>query len=513
MKSTLFLLGMALSMFSAAQNFIRLYNNFPLSGPLGSVVPMYCIQMTDGRYVMSGASGFLVETDINGVPLSTFSLIDGTTPELSSVNYSCLSQGGDNRIFVGGSKSADTLFFALVDLNDGIIWQKAYDLTGSSLKAMQTSPDGGIIALATSDLELVQSAIPVITKINSDGTLAWQKRYFNALPQYGRMRWESLALTVNGDILLSGVNLDDAGSDTQLVRLDSEGELIWSKTIPSAINFEFGIGLNETSDGNLKCVVASPTSDAYLGTGVLSSSGEWINGKTWSGFSADPLACHIFPDGKTSVVFTNSGDVFYVGGDDNLLFSKTYLIPGDGYLLLSQTFGGNNDNLVFYGGHTESFFGDFSLSLITTGFDGEVLPGFSVPLNVTSEEYSPELNNSIVTDSVGPGLFNLDLNYVTLPLMYDTLMGVNPTIVIDRNESSEILVYPNPTNAFFTISHECLDCEMVLTNMKGELIQRISKHRKEVQVNITNLTPGVYYVNLQKNGKPIATRRLIVSGN
>jgi hypothetical protein len=512
MKSLIALLTLFWCINAQSQNFIRAYNHLPFSGSSGFIIPEDCIRLNDGRYVMVGFSGYIWITDEWGVPLSTSTIIEGNLPSSQSINYEFINDAGNNEIYMSGLTSSDSVFLVKFSLESGIIWQKGYTLEGSYLNGMITTTEGGILIVANSNRGTTQSAIPVLTKINPDGSLAWQKRYFNSNPTTGRMRWEGISLATNGDILLAGVNADPSPFTIGITRLNSEGETIWSKTFsPANNNNEYGLFLSETTEGDLRCVLGAPESGYNLATGRISSSGNWLSGKLWSGISSTPGTAHIFPDDATAITFVNNGEILYIDDEENSVFCNHYQIPGASSTIWNNVLITDGANLALFGGYTFSFFGDFSALLMTMPLTGEVAPGFSTSISISGEEYNPVLENAVITDSIGPGIFETNLSYYDLPLIFDTLFAENPTVVVNRLNHAQINVFPNPAGNKVYVAHRCAECRVALFEQNGRMLKEVDNNSDVLEFSLDDLTQGTCYIRLQTPNDLVETRKLIVT--
>lgn len=512
MKTWFLLMMLSIAGNAQAQNFIRAYNYLPFSGPSGVLLPYDCVRFNDGRYVMTGHLGYIWETDAQGIPLSTHTIIEGDLPVGNWISYQYSSIAGNNEIYIAGLTSADSAFIIKLNLETGIVWQKGYALAGSYMNGIQTTQDGGVILVANSDRGDTQNAIPVLTKIDANGTLIWQKRYFNSNPDIGRMRWQSISLASNGDILLAGVNAEPSPFKIGITRLNSAGETLWSKTLDASNNGnEIGISLSETANGELQCVMGNPEAGYYIATGNLSADGDWMNGKLWSGFSSTPRSAHVFTNNTTIDTFTNSGEILYMDGENNPIFANNYSIPDMSSTVWTSANRFNETNLALFGGYTLSFFGDFNALMMTMPQTGEVASGFSTALSVSSEAYNPNLQDAEITDSIGPGLFETNLSYFNLPLIYDTLFANNPTVIMDRVVGSDISIFPNPASKTVQIVHQCSDCMVDLINQQGQIIQNLNNNGPQLELQVEHMPSGIYYIRLQSAKGDIETRKLILS--
>jgi hypothetical protein len=74
-------------------------------------------------------------------------------------------------------------------------------------------------------------------------------------------------------------------------------------------------------------------------------------------------------------------------------------------------------------------------------------------------------------------------------------------------QSSEIVVYPNPSNGNFTVKGLSNGMSVEIYNSIGQLIV---KHETVSEIiNVDGLSKGIYFVNVVENGKRIATKKVI----
>lgn len=134
-------------------------------------------------------------------------------------------------------------------------------------------------------------------------------------------------------------------------------------------------------------------------------------------------------------------------------------------------------------------------------------------------------NNLVCHFIPGPSLGVRRASYlVTNDLNTDTLIAdftffVTPTGVKKsvRVSSNSFSAYPNPASASTTVQYafagQTKDANITLYNMLGRemLTMPVEDNNGTVQLNLKNLTPGVYFYALEVNGKKVATKRLVVA--
>jgi uncharacterized delta-60 repeat protein len=163
-----------------------------------------------------------------------------------------IQQTSDGGYIVAGytqSFGADSYDFWVLKLNsDGTVaWQKTYGGANydDAYSIQQTSDDGYIVAGRTSSFGAGSYDFWVL-KLNSDGAVAWQKRY-------GGADWElaySIQQTSDGGYIVAGYTQSfGAGSyDFWVLKLNSNGIVAWQKRYGGA-DWELAYSIQQTSDG------------------------------------------------------------------------------------------------------------------------------------------------------------------------------------------------------------------------------------------------------------------------
>ena len=112
------------------------------------------------------------------------------------------------------------------------------------------------------------------------------------------------------------------------------------------------------------------------------------------------------------------------------------------------------------------------------------------------------------------GVLNIDVPRTTVDgcdsIIHITLVVTDGNSIDMHYLDKHITLYPNPTDNVFTVS-STIDMIRELTiydnNGKAVLRQRIDDYSG--QVNVENLTPGIYYVRMMTSDN-VVTKKLIV---
>jgi hypothetical protein len=77
--------------------------------------------------------------------------------------------------------------------------------------------------------------------------------------------------------------------------------------------------------------------------------------------------------------------------------------------------------------------------------------------------------------------------------------------------SEELKIYPNPTKGSFNIEGTNLvNSKIKIYDILGNLIQQVDAENNLMEFNKTNLSAGVYFINIEKNNKT-TVRKLAVN--
>jgi uncharacterized delta-60 repeat protein len=218
---------------------------------------IYSLQQTsDGGYILGGWTNsfgagssdmFVVKLDSSG-NISWSKTIGGTN---SDGIYS-LQQTSDGGYILGGwttsfGAGGYDMFVVKLDSSGNISWSKTIGGTnGDVIFSLQQTSDGGYILGGWTTSFGAGGYDMFVVKLNSSGNISWSKTIggTNGDGIY------SLQQTSDGGYILGGwTNSFGAGSiDMFVVKLDSSGNISWSKTI-GGTNIDYIHSLQQTSDG------------------------------------------------------------------------------------------------------------------------------------------------------------------------------------------------------------------------------------------------------------------------
>ena len=242
-------------------------------------------------------------------------------------------------------------------------WNKTFSKPGYEVRILagqQTSDGGYMLAGGIPNTEVINGSgngDAIMIKTDGAGNVQWERIYGGSGHQYAF----SAQQTSDGGYVLAGV-LTPPGvnnDDFYLIKTDSSGNMVWSKTFGATTANEFARSVRQTSDGGYilageKFPFSATWTDAWVVK--TDASGNMV----WSKTFGKPD----FGDGLYSVRTTNDGGYIMAGCKDRDPYRS--FVTGDFWLLKTD----NNGNVQW-----EGSYGD-------TGVPGTVESGKSVQQTV-----------------------------------------------------------------------------------------------------------------------------------
>ena len=166
-------------------------------------------------------------------------------------------------------------FWVLKLNSDGsVVWQKTYGGAGQEFvrTILQTKDDCYLVSGLTTSFGAGNGDMWLI-KLNSDGTIRWQKAYGGK----GDDGANSMQITNDGGCIVAGSTTSfGAGSyDVWLLKLNSDGMIEWQKTYGGA-GGDWGISTQQTKDGGYIVAGESSSFESFSREEVSILSDAWV---------------------------------------------------------------------------------------------------------------------------------------------------------------------------------------------------------------------------------------------
>ncbi|MBL0048485.1 MAG: T9SS type A sorting domain-containing protein [Bacteroidetes bacterium] len=471
-------------------------------------------QTPDGGYILAcntqGTTNtspniYLLKTDNNGIILWS-KTIGGTAYESASAVESTFDKGfiiwGQKFTPVGALSGIWSLLLIKADSIGGILWTKEFNFTnGDDANSIKQTKDGGFIIAGSGN----HGNIVYIFRTDSIGNTSWAKKFDGVSNE----RASSVQETADGGYIISGYTRSFGAGDDDfyLIKTDSTGNLLFSKTFGGA-GSDISNSSLQTADGGFIVLgttnsFASGTIDVYLVK--TDSAGNLMWSKTYGGPGSD-FGYRIEQTSDGGFVISGHTNSFGAGSNDALIIKTN----STGSLLWSKTYGGlqsdyglsilqTTDKGFILGGTTESF-----------GAAG----GDDVYLIKTDS-----LGNSGCNFTVSAFIEGTPLTVVTIPLNTESALvaysGTSSVPSINGGFTSTILcmtstkekevttdlfnIFPNPTSDNFTISFNKKITKgfLQIFNLLGNKVFEeniFEQSQKEIQLK--SISPGIYFVKV-----------------
>lgn len=139
------------------------------------------------------------------------------------------------------------VYLIKTDSSGDTTWTRSYGGTGGDyLRSVQQTTDGGYITASETFSFGAGNADVYLVKTDSLGNLEWAKTYGGAGADYGY----SVCQTTDGGFITCGytTSAGAGGFDVLLLKTDALGNVAWSKTY-GGISFDYGYEVRQTADG------------------------------------------------------------------------------------------------------------------------------------------------------------------------------------------------------------------------------------------------------------------------
>ena len=260
------------------------------------------------------------------------------------------------------------------------LWTKTYGGTDAEFgNSVQQTTDGGYIVVGNTMSFGAGASDIYLIKTDSSGDTLWTKTYGGTEYDSGN----DVKQTADGGYIITGqINYPNNDADVYLVKTDSSGNALWTKTY-GGTDWECGNSIDITNDGGY--IIAGWTKSYGAGNNDIwliktDALGNTLWTKTFGGTDWEYAYCvqQTTDDGYILVGFTKS----FGAGDRDVWLIKT---DPNGNEIWNQTFGGSemdhgmyvrqtNDSGYIITGTTYSFSnGEFDLWLLKTDSNGDLL--------------------------------------------------------------------------------------------------------------------------------------------
>jgi len=215
----------------------------------------YISRTTDNGFILTGYTGsYPTETSLIMIKTNNVGDVDWTkiyTPDFWTMGC-CVQQTSDGGYIVSGRKgNIDGHFLIKTDSNGDSLWTNVYPVSYNAYaEAVIQTSDGGYIITGCSGAGTYETSWNVdFLKINSQGRWQWTKVYGDTSFGYDDAAY-SVEQTPDGGYIIAAFTMTygAGGYDAWLIKTDENGDTIWTKTFGGEFD-DRGLCAIQTGDG------------------------------------------------------------------------------------------------------------------------------------------------------------------------------------------------------------------------------------------------------------------------
>ena len=460
----------------------------------------------------------------NGISI----VVDGTgNTYVTGAFYSSSITFGNITLTNGGSGN---MFIVKYDTNGSVIWAKSavgnssgneIDIDGSGNSYVTGSFTSSTIMFGS--ITLVNTTAGngnmFIVKYDANGNAIWAKSSLGSYADAGLgiavdgignayvtgYFWSGSSVTFGSNTLINTAS----GSAMFIVKYDTNGSVIWAKS-PSGSNDYGGQGIAVDANSN------SYVTGWFMGS--INFGGTTINNPT------NPAAAYIVKyDINGNLVWVKSSTPGASGANIAVdLSENTYVF---GQLVGSVSFG-NNTLINNSGGYDDVFIAKLSKAIslqencdFSYSINNMVVSFVKTNPNCTGFLWdfgngnTSSINPNPIVTYATPGTYspcfqcNTPVNCLSCVTIMVPGNGTGGTTNInEKQNNSNISIYPNPTMGVFKISSDIKINSIEIYNILGE---KIFNQNYTNEINLSNYGKGIYFIKFY-NGRNEYSQKIIV---
>ncbi len=357
-----------------------------------------------------------------------------------------------------------------------------------------------------------------ILKLDSTGNFVWVKQIGGTAP--GGDDAKKIIIDPTGNLLVGGRfsgtvdfdsgpgtnSLTSASSSAFLLKLDTSGNFIWVKNTGSS-----------TNQASSESVVFDAFGNIFI-SGTFTGTTDFDPGSGTYNLVADSSSTDI-----SLLKLDPAGNFLWakrIGGSISAYAGLNIAQDPAGNFYLTGFFGGIVDfdpgAGIFYLYNSTATMNIFILKLNTNGdflwavsFDGNQFSrGYSIFVDGFGNVYTTGSFGGTVDFDPGPGVVNSNCASLSIFNIFVHKMNQVITGYSEHQVMNDIGLYPNPTNSIVTLSGIEKESTIEIFNVLGEKIISIQCQNTSVDLNLSELANGIYFVKVGSE-KGTLTKRIV----
>ncbi len=484
-------------------------------------------QTTDGGYILAGyeksfsndtVDVYLIKTDSFGDTIWT-KTIGGDSIDIA---YDVKQTTDGGYILVGSTCSfgqgATDVYLMKTNSSGDTLWTNTYGgMNEDGGNSVEQTSDGGYIIVGYTNSFGAGYFDLYLLKTDSTGDLLWSKTFGGTSTENGYSVQET---SDHGFIIAGFTSLNAGNFDAYLIKTTSIGDTLWTKKYGGS-SHDYGNCVKQTTDGGYVLVgytgsFGAGNSDVYVIK--TNSGGDTIWTKTFGGIMADfGNDIQQTTDGGYIIVGTTYS--FYGTGNT----SDVYLIKTNsvGDTLWSKMFGGvsideghsvqqTSDGGYIISGFTWTFSGNVSYDAYLIKCDANGYSG-------CYENFPPTIVSLSSSNVVTPHTLVTSPNSITGSTSSEIGSGANVSqMCLDVGvsllpDNNFFIVYPNPTlGKFRVLNIDSGNWSLHIYTILGECVLSIDKFSSLTEIDLSRQSRGYYICKLQNELQNWQTELIIV---
>lgn len=501
--------------------------------------------LTVGIINDNGSKSYVSKTDCSGKVLWTRTFEFSST--VGNIFHRVIECKDRSIVFATNSGTYQDYNMHLIkmDIDGNTIWHKVMQASrDDKIADVIETPEGDYILVGATNSygEDTNNSLSYkdiyVSKLSKDGALIWSKTIGN---QSNIDEATDINITGDGHYIITGRFIDKGAFFVLLLKMTSDGEIIFLKTFGAENHRNYGFGIIETKDNSYLITGGSTLNkenhQSYMDVFLIKTDqeGQLKWSKTYTAIVDDRS------DIGTSIIETDIEQ--YVIACQTLSYPSSGFVPNkhlllitdaSGFLMKAKTF---NDGYSHYTYIAPSINGDINHIV---GFSNSETNTFSAHVIRTNDKFESGCNEVDRTDntleesvefksttpdyqiseganwadSFTEGSFNLDVLSICKEIM-DTLCYSLSSIKEISIQNIHINLYPNPNSDYFYLTLDNLISATTyfsLYDYSGTLRhQNVINFNEGVseKIDIGHLSSGLYIIKLQVEEQHYSTKLII----
>jgi putative intracellular protease/amidase len=237
--------------------------------------------------------------------------------------------------FDGGSRDA---YLVRTDAEGNMVWSTSFGGPGiDTAQAVMGTEDGGFVFAGTTDSFGAGETDIYLIRTDAEGNELWSETFGGVGPETGT----ALATTQDGGFVIGGATGSASrNSDVYLVKVDADGNEVWTRSLGDLTNYDWGNAIRATRDGGFIIV----GEENHFSVGALMEVQVIKTDADGNELWRQIFSSNGYYDYANGVYETDDGGYVIAGSaaaySENEEMVSVIRIDAEGNLVASQTFGG-----------------------------------------------------------------------------------------------------------------------------------------------------------------------------